>query len=75
MSLFSTVGRAAAAIYISVGVLLALFHPQLDTTEALIATKKGKSCGVAHGLALTFLWPFYLNYYYGGGFDACRRSL
>jgi hypothetical protein len=75
MKIFRSIACIAAGIYISIGVLLFLFHPRLDTTEQLVATSKGKSCDVESWWLLTRGWPFYLKYYYGGGFDACREDL
>jgi hypothetical protein len=74
MKIFSVI----AALYIAIGVMLALFHPRLgNTTLQLRATQRGIDCNADRGLALTFLWPLYLDYYYSdeGGFQTCRRSL
>jgi hypothetical protein len=65
---------AALVIYLLVGVGLMLVHPKLSTTEELLATNKGKHCE-PEGRGAVLSWPFLLKYYYGGGFEACRKSL
>jgi hypothetical protein len=64
----------ACAIYIAIGVLLVIAHPRLDTMDELQATRTGRRCD-PQATAVILLWPYYLNYFYQGGFDACRRAL
>ncbi len=75
MNTIKAIMRVVAAIYISIGVLLLLFHPRLDTDERLTETATGKKgCEVDSVVLLTLGWPYFLKYYYGGGFDVCRKS-
>ena len=64
----------AVAIYIAIGVLLVIVHPRLGTMDELQATRTGRRCD-PQATAVILLWPYYLNYFYEGGFDACRRGL
>ena len=74
MKILRTIVRVAVAIYIAIGVLLVIVHPRLDTMDELQATRTGRRCD-PQATAVILLWPYYLNYFYEGGFDACRRGL
>jgi hypothetical protein len=62
------------AAYVVMGVLLVIVRPQLDTMDGLAETRTGRSCQ-PNISATILLWPFYINYYYGGGFDTCSKDL
>ena len=74
MNILRAILGIAFAIYVAIGVLLVIVHPRLDTMDELQATLKGRRC-TPQPTAVILLWPYYLNYFYGGGFDGCRKGL
>jgi hypothetical protein len=58
-------------VYAAIGVLLMIVEPRATEQQSLQASLTGKKCETDSVIAHLLLWPFLLNYYYGGGFDRC----
>jgi len=70
------IGLAAAVVlYIVVGLVFAVVHPRLTPEEEIIAVNTNHRCGAKSVIGDILFWPIYVDQYFTGVFDTCRRTL
>jgi hypothetical protein len=65
--------RVLGIAYICVGVGFFLVAPRPDMSSQLLATATGYDCEPRPS-GVILAWPYYMHYYYGGGFAACEKA-